>query len=404
MIFGVIAAIQTILVYTFISPETRSSYYVSSKPALTFPAFAAMVGFLVIFRQNFSYGRYHEGRTRLQAMTAAWFSAFSLALSFDKHPYDKDKFEDEAEFEHSAERFRHDMVHAFSLMNALCFQHLRCDWDLDNLSTHDENYLPSWDSLATPNFKISAWRYFFPHDRLKSRQAWNKASKIQVIGGVTSAERRGLVMVPFRLLTTSRRKCSQGKPVIISTVQNFTVEPSDPRAKRVECRPTGIRGFFAGMWTSETSAVYRGAIERPYKVIYAVTELIRRRFEDGGVNIPAPILATVHQNFNAAIQAFENCCYLSDTPFPLPWAQLIVVVLLFWQVIIPFTTSASITNEILGVVTAVASVWVLWALNEVARDIEDPFTNGMFFFVPCILFLPFVFECMLLPMNLPLYI
>jgi predicted membrane chloride channel (bestrophin family) len=38
-------------------------------------------------------------------------------------------------------------------------------------------------------------------------------------------------------------------------------------------------------------------------------------------------------------------------------------------------TVASTINEPLGCVLSVTIVWMLWALNEVARDVEDPFYN-----------------------------
>jgi hypothetical protein len=78
---------------------------------------------------------------------------------------------------------------------------------------------------------------------------------------------------------------------------------------------------------------------------------------------------------NTGIQAFEHCRYLSDTPFPFPWAQLIIVVLVVWQALIPLTVIVAYDDRPLGVVMAMASTWILWALNEVAREIEDPFTQ-----------------------------
>lgn len=178
--------------------EQRQSYYEKSLPSLTFPAFAGMAAFLVIFRQTFSYNRYHEGRTRVQAMTASFFTVYSLALSFDKHPAEagkappSDDEDAQRKLRSGEEEFRNDLTHAISLMHALCLQHLRCDWDLANLSHHDENTLPAWDSASTPGFKVPLWHYFLPHDRIQGRLKWNRASKIQVVGGVTSTERSAL--------------------------------------------------------------------------------------------------------------------------------------------------------------------------------------------------------------------
>jgi predicted membrane chloride channel (bestrophin family) len=77
----------------------------------------------------------------------------------------------------------------------------------------------------------------------------------------------------------------------------------------------------------------------------------------------------------AGFDNFEQCRYLNETPLPLPWDQLITVVLIVWQVTVPVVTVASTINEPLGCVLSVTIVWMLWALNEVARDVEDPFYN-----------------------------
>lgn len=56
------------------------------------------------------------------------------ALSFDEHtaPADAD-----AAWRKDADAFQRGLVHASSLLHGLALQHLRGDWDLDNLSTHD---------------------------------------------------------------------------------------------------------------------------------------------------------------------------------------------------------------------------------------------------------------------------
>lgn len=364
-IFGALAALQTTLLYELTTPEERTGYYEKSVPSMTFPAFAGMTAFLVIFRQNFSYNRYHEGRTRVQAMTACLFNAFSLCLSFDKQPGAAAKAaagdaDAERTLRIAADEFRNDLTHGISLMHGVCLQHLRCDWELGNLSVHDENYLPPWDSASTPGFKIALWRYFLPQDRVKSRVQWNRASKVQVIGGVTATERGALHSAagPQRMVTTRR-----GTETMIDGVPPLV----DP-----EMAPHAFAGCFNSLWTSDTATIVRGAVERPYKVIFAVMELIRRRTAAGGLDMPAPILSTIWQNLTLGVSNFEHCVYLQDTPFPFPWAQLVVVVLIMWQIIIPFTV-VTIHNEALGITLSIVTTWVLWALNEVAREIEDPF-------------------------------
>lgn len=62
--------------------------------------------------------------------------------------------EDHEDSDSGLERFRHTCFHLFSLLHALCIQHLRTDWDLNNLRPH----LPS--ELAPPVVSVpTTWHY-----------------------------------------------------------------------------------------------------------------------------------------------------------------------------------------------------------------------------------------------------
>ena len=307
-------------------------------------------------------------------MSATFFSAFAFALSFDSPPVAVDSDgDDDASPELSllkqqqqhqdAEMFKNDIVHGFSLLHAVCLQNLRCDWELSNLTEHNEQHLPAWDSAQTRGFPIKFHHYCIPRNRKEARLAFYKVSKIQVVGGVSATEKRVLGKQVSRTLTMKRGPFSSHHDHNGST--NDGKDDDD----------NSTAPFFSNLWTSDTASFIRGAVERPYQVLYALLECLHTRHDAGGLNMPAPILATVWQSINTGIQSFEHCRYLADTPFPFPWAQLVIVVLLSWQFLIPLTVIVSYESRALGVVVAMASCWVLWALNEVAREIEDPFTS-----------------------------
>ncbi|KAL4524563.1 hypothetical protein Ndes2526B_g06763 [Nannochloris sp. 'desiccata'] len=399
-IFGLLAALQCILLYHFISSEELKSSYTAGAPSLTFPAFAATVAFLVTFRQTFSYNRFHEGRMAVQTMSASMYTIVAYAISFDKHPNkvdeeEKNEREEEVEEEQEEEensrkenvvndtttargnastasnntgtksatkskshldreQFRYNMVHAMSLLHGVCLQHLRCDWDLHNLSKHNEDLLPAWDSASTPGFKIHFWNYFLPRNRVNSRELFHKVSKIQVIGGVSRHERRVLGEINPRSIKTS-----------IHGDKNR----SNSRVRMA------ISSSLSSLWNSDNTCSLRGATERPYRLFFSTIELIRRRCEAGGITMPPPVIAQLWATLEKSIESFERCRAISETPFPFPWAQLIIVVLVVWQAVIPFTVLVSFNDQPFGVVMGMAVTWTLWALNEVARDIEDPFTH-----------------------------
>lgn len=62
-----------------------------------------------------------------------------------------------------------------------------------------------------------------------------------------------------------------------------------------------------------------------------------------------------------------------DTPFPFPWAQCVTIVLAIYVIFIPFLIAGYTTSVALATLMTFASVHTMIMLNEVARDIEDPF-------------------------------
>ena len=82
-------------------------------------------------RNNLSYGRYWEGRTQLQQMTAKLSDAVRTALNFDRTAVPKEGATAEEVEEHRW--FCDTLVHLVSLFHAVALATLRCDYDMENL-------------------------------------------------------------------------------------------------------------------------------------------------------------------------------------------------------------------------------------------------------------------------------
>lgn len=102
-------------------------------------------------------------------------------------------------------------------------------------------------------------------------------------------------------------------------------------------------------------------------------QLIIERRRNGGLNIDPPIMTRVYQVLSEGMQGFSQCRKISETPFPFPWAQLVAVCLLVYALTLPFVISAYVSAPLLAVVLDMISVVTYYVLNEVARDLEDPF-------------------------------
>jgi predicted membrane chloride channel (bestrophin family) len=76
----------------------------------------------------------------------------------------------------------------------------------------------------------------------------------------------------------------------------------------------------------------------------------------------------------AAAETARICCRkLVDTPFPFPWAQAVMIVLIIFTVVSPFLVAAFAKSVPLAIAMNFISVHTMVMLNEVARDVEDPF-------------------------------
>ena len=85
---------------------------------------------LLVSRNNLSYGRYWEGRTQLQQMTAKLSDAVRVAISFDRPaPHSNATAEEVEEHKWFCDTF----VHLVSLFHGVALATLRGDFDMENL-------------------------------------------------------------------------------------------------------------------------------------------------------------------------------------------------------------------------------------------------------------------------------
>jgi hypothetical protein len=73
------------------------------------------------------------------------------------------------------------------------------------------------------------------------------------------------------------------------------------------------------------------------------------------------------------LTALDGCRKLNESPFPFPWAQSITIILAIFVTTLPFLVAAYVNSLYVAVLTTFFTVQTYIMLNEVARDIEDPF-------------------------------
>jgi len=101
--------------------------------------------------------------------------------------------------------------------------------------------------------------------------------------------------------------------------------------------------------------------------------LIVENIDTGVLSIPAPILSRAFQEIANGMVAFHDAVKITYIPFPFPYAQTCDCLLVMHWLVVPFVTSQWVTSPIWAAVFVIIQVFILWSLNFIAVEIENPF-------------------------------
>eukprot|EP01023_Acetabularia_acetabulum_P024927 TRINITY_DN2394_c0_g1_i2.p1 TRINITY_DN2394_c0_g1~~TRINITY_DN2394_c0_g1_i2.p1 ORF type:complete len:530 (+),score=43.52 TRINITY_DN2394_c0_g1_i2:220-1809(+) len=354
--FALLSMLITLLLKVFMDPTHASNQYINTlwEHPYPFQTFAFIVGFVIVFRSNFGYQRYMEGRTNLQMMTSKWTDGVIQALNFDKYNQ-----EDSAEARFGCRVFSETFVHLVSLLHGLACQNLRRDFDLCNLVTHNtQGDVPPKDPL---NLK-------YQHLNLtRGSVSPQKSSRPQNLGFI------GFMlgdMFVLRSDSEAMKKIHSALPIPI--VAGLTAQECKRLGLHLpENRIQNSHGMNCGYYCGHTYVP--GPMERVHTAAMWIHQYIMQRRLAGGLQIDPPILSRMYQVFSEGLGGYEQCRKLNDTPFPFPWAQAVLAFLLLFALVVPLVVCGFIKSTWLACLLTFLAVSTYWTLNEIARDLEDPF-------------------------------
>eukprot|EP00928_Gymnodinium_smaydae_P047593 TRINITY_DN31779_c0_g1_i1.p1 TRINITY_DN31779_c0_g1~~TRINITY_DN31779_c0_g1_i1.p1 ORF type:complete len:486 (-),score=90.23 TRINITY_DN31779_c0_g1_i1:224-1681(-) len=93
----------------------------------------------------------------------------------------------------------------------------------------------------------------------------------------------------------------------------------------------------------------------------------------GVLSIPPPILSRAFNEIANGMVAFHDAIQISYIPFPFPYAQTCDCLLVLHWVVMPFVASQWVSHPAWAFVFVFIQVFILWALNFIAVEIENPF-------------------------------
>jgi len=104
-----------------------------------------------------------------------------------------------------------------------------------------------------------------------------------------------------------------------------------------------------------------------------IMNLLVETNRDKIIDVPPPVLARILQVIELGMTAFHDAVRITQIPFPFPYAQTCDVLLLLHWVVTPVVTPQWCNTVFWTGFFVCLQVFILWALNSIASEIENPF-------------------------------
>eukprot|EP00928_Gymnodinium_smaydae_P035647 TRINITY_DN2504_c0_g2_i1.p1 TRINITY_DN2504_c0_g2~~TRINITY_DN2504_c0_g2_i1.p1 ORF type:complete len:524 (-),score=92.83 TRINITY_DN2504_c0_g2_i1:104-1675(-) len=109
-------------------------------------------------------------------------------------------------------------------------------------------------------------------------------------------------------------------------------------------------------------------------LLHLIQSLIMSAFQDGLLEVPAPILSRVFQTISRGFVNLLNTKKITDTMFPFPYAQLIAILLFMNTILTPFLLVSLLPGSKAGpVLLSFIQVFGLCSMNYISIELENPF-------------------------------
>ena len=313
-------------------------------------------GFGLVMRLNQSLGRYWEARSAVQSMASKWCDAILMSAYMDEEADDEAKLR-----EKESAAFARCLLHLGSLLHATAIHTLRCDRSLDSLRARSPSRRPG--EQRHQSYTAASW-----FDGLADDEAdFARRNPVDVLGGLEPCERHSLERSTERVhvvlgwlhsLLVKRRKTGERPPRPspphpcprpCATPPRL---PAPPRLRRARPRRADRLAHLPGPLGRHAAVPRRpqgGGHALPLRVRAAQRLHLPRQ--------PRPPLAVGGGTGRERVLLTRRACARVG--------------------LFPVVVVDKVASLPLAVVISFCSVAFLFGLNEVARDIEDPFTTTL---------------------------
>merc|ERR1712048_988150 len=91
------------------------------------------------------------------------------------------------------------------------------------------------------------------------------------------------------------------------------------------------------------------------------------------LDVAPPLQTRMYQEFSSGMVGYVNALEITDVPFPFPYAQLCALLVIVFACFIPIYMACFTQSLIAGPILTFVVFETFWCINEVAKDLENPF-------------------------------
>lgn len=138
------------------------------------------------------------------------------------------------------------------------------------------------------------------------------------------------------------------------------------------CAPSGQSGYVVPeLPCDERKKILENAHDATTLAMYWILSELADAMEM--IDIATPIQSRLYQELSSGMLGFNNCLKIADVPYPLPFAQLLGLLLAAFSCFIPVYVILFTRSPIAGPILCLLLFESLWCLSEVAKELENPF-------------------------------
>jgi predicted membrane chloride channel (bestrophin family) len=305
-----------------ISPKLANNYGMS--------ALGMVVALSIVFRTNLGWQRYWEALSRVLAMYSEWQDALVSFMVFANSSIHKALQEggDAAEMKAKVERVKH--------LKATVYRHCCL---LSALAAHRLSHGDT--ERMDLQVKVAGWSQ-------------------QVVRGMALHNMEDLVgadrMPRFKLRSPPG--------------EHWFSSYHDSNAELAKSGWEHEYELFELPTDTEAEAL-KGSKDRVATVLYWIMFDLAEASHD--LDVAPPLQTRMYQEFSSGMVGYVNALEITDVPFPFPYAQLCALLVIVFACFIPIYMACFTQSLIAGPILTFVVFETFWCINEVAKDLENPF-------------------------------